>query len=104
MNESKLVYRSIKKDEKGYYLRIEIVEENSVALLTEGQLSMLICKDISNGQLFAISPVTFESNFRVEKHAENEPKEKENKNSDELDDLMVELINTLDKVLNTPKK
>jgi len=80
MNENKLVYRSIKKDEKGYYLRIEIVEENSVALLTEGQLSMLICKDISDGKLFAISPVTFESNFRVEEHIEeNMPKREENK-------------------------
>jgi len=97
MNENKLVYRSIKKDEKGYYLRVKIVEENSVALLTEGKLNMLIVKDLSDGQLFAISPIAFENNFKIEKHIENEPES--NKNSD-TDMLMKEVINMLER-LNT---
>jgi len=95
MNESKLVYQSIKKDEKGYYLRVEIVEENSVALLTEGKLNMLIVKDLSDGQLFAISPVAFENSFKIEKHIENESES--NKNSD-TDMLMKEIINMLERL------
>jgi len=66
MDKSKVIYRSTKKDDKGYYLRVKIVEENTVALLTEGSLSMLIVKDISDGSLFAISPITFEKNFKIE--------------------------------------
>ena len=66
MDKSKVIYRSIKKDDKGYYLRVKIVEENTVALLTEGSLSMLIVKDVSDGSLFAISPTTFEKNFKIE--------------------------------------
>ena len=66
MDKSNVIYRSIKKDEKGHYLRVKIVEENSVALLTEGKLDMLIVKDISDDELFAISPVTFEKNFKIE--------------------------------------
>jgi len=99
MNESKLVYRSIKSDKNDNYLRIEIVEKESAAVLTEGTLGMLIVKDLSDGQLFAISPVALKNNFKIEKIVADEP---ENEENSELDDLM-EILNALDKALNSSK-
>ena len=95
MNENKLVYRSINEDDKGYYLRVEIIEKDSVAILAEGQLHTLICKDLLDGQLFAISPAAFENSFKVEKHTKDEP---ENNKDSDTDMLMKEIMNMLERL------